>query len=95
MCQDIPQDGVGVTREHVLAAIDEYDRIGEKAMLNKYGGGPAEQYFLHHNDQLYNQKLIYRVAHQLSGQGALPPEGISSTQTRSRLEQLGFTVENR
>ena len=54
-----------VTRESVLKAIAEFDRLGRKAFLAKYGYGPALTYRLRHERRLYDPKAILGVAYGL------------------------------
>jgi len=51
-----------VTRPAVLAAIAEYDEIGQKAFLRKYGYKPARTYRLWYDDKPYDSKAIVGAA---------------------------------
>jgi 5-methylcytosine-specific restriction enzyme B len=82
--------------EAVRAAIREFDEIGRDAFLDKYGFGPARDYFLVENDKRYDSKAIVGAAHgyQHPGLGPLPNTEFSGgAPTTSKLEQLGFNVE--
>jgi hypothetical protein len=56
-----------VTREGVLAAMGEFDRLGRDAFLAKYGFGGARAYFLVHEGRRYDSKAIVGAAHGLAG----------------------------
>ena len=50
------------SREAVIAAVQEFDKIGEEAFLSKYGYGPARRFFLILGGKLYPSKAIVGVA---------------------------------
>lgn len=85
-----------ITRAAVMAAIDEYDRLGQDAYLGKYGFDRARSYLLIHNGKAYDSKAIVGVAH-----GFLPGERVLSARDFSGgeatvgrlLRGLGFTVQ--
>jgi len=52
-----------VTRTGVLAAVDEFDRVGREAFLKATGFGPARAYFLEHDGKLYDSKAVIGYAH--------------------------------
>ena len=81
-----------ITRDDVLAALEEFDRLGPGAMLRQYGGGRSRRYWIDSNGRHYDQKLIYRAAHELSGRGRLPSTDIDAVQTRRHLETLEFRI---
>ena len=60
-----------ITREAVLAAIAEYDRLGQEAFLHRHGFDRARQYVLLHDGKRYDSKAIVGVAH-----GYLPGEAM-------------------
>nr|WP_304528197.1 hypothetical protein [Roseomonas sp. FDAARGOS_362] len=81
----------------VLQAIEEHDRLGEEAFLEKYGYGPARSYWLLHDGRRYASKAILGVAFGYRFPGARPLKasefaGGEST-VRRALTRLGFTVE--
>ena len=43
-----------VTRAGVLAAVEEFDRLGRDAFLKATGFGPVQPYFLQHDGELYD-----------------------------------------
>ncbi|MGY1602373.1 HNH endonuclease [Geodermatophilus sp. SYSU D00815] len=54
------------TREDVLAAIEDFDALGQEAFLAKYseyGFGPARDYFVRHGGQFYDSKVLLAAAH--------------------------------
>ena len=84
-----------ITRDDVLAALEEFDRLDGDAMLRQYGGGRSRRYWICFNGRHYDQKLIYRAVHELSGRGRLPSTDIDAGRTRRRLETLGFRIVDR
>ena len=85
-----------ITRTAVLAAIAEYDRLGQDEFLDKYGFDRARSYLLIHNGKAYDSKAIVGVAH-----GFLPEERALTARDFSGgeatvgrlLRGLGFTVQ--
>ena len=85
-----------ITREGVLAAVEEHDKIGRVKFLNKYGFKPAKKFMLVIDERRYDSKAICGVAHKFDFPKAGPLSsdsfsGGSSTVVK-RLEALGFTV---
>ncbi|MEU4403643.1 HNH endonuclease [Streptosporangium sp. NPDC023963] len=81
-------------REMVLAAIDEFDKLGRDAFLKEYGYRPALGYFLLHDGRRYDSKAIAGVAHRGVGGRPLRPDefsGRNATVARV-LGVLGFEV---
>jgi hypothetical protein len=54
-----------LTRQEILRATQEYDRLGREAFLDKYGFGQARSYLLVHNGKTYDSKAIVGAAHGL------------------------------
>ena len=79
-----------ITRQAVLAAIAEYDRVGQQAFLSRYGFDPARLYTLVHDGRSYDSKAIVGAAH-----GFLAASQFSGGEaTVGRLlRRLGFTVQ--
>ncbi len=50
-------------RTSVLKAIDEFDRVGRTAFLQKYGFGPSKKYWIRHKGRSYDSKAIAGAAH--------------------------------
>src|SRR6266852_729469 len=86
----------GITREGVLRAVAEFDRLGRDRFLRKYGFGQAKQYFLTHEGQHYDSKAIAGAAHGFdhSAQGPLRSADFSGGEAtvRKRLIELNFRV---
>ncbi|WP_380880054.1 HNH endonuclease [Sphingomonas sp. DBB INV C78] len=51
-----------LTRPAVLAALKEYDQLGQRAFLKKYGYKPARTYRLWHDNKPYDSKAIAGAA---------------------------------
>jgi len=93
----IPWVTIGdVTRAGVLAAVEEFDRLGRDAFLASAGFGSARSYFLEHGGRLYDSKAIVGFAHRADTGDPLGPEDFSGGDhsVARRLEALGFTVLN-
>jgi 5-methylcytosine-specific restriction enzyme A len=85
-----------ITREAVLAAIAEYDDLGQDAFLDKYGFHPARSYVLVHDGKSYDSKAIVGVAHgHVPGRPPLKPGEFSGGEARvgSLLRKLKFTLQ--
>ena len=85
------------SREPVLAAIEECDRIGREPFLQKYGFGGSRRYWLVRDGNRYDSKAIVGAAHgyarpDLGPMQAREFSGGAATIKRT-LEQLGFRVE--
>ena len=83
-----------ITREAVEQALRQFDRQGREAMLEQYGGGPSTRWYIRHFGKYYDQKLVLRAAHEISGLGALPPGPgtFAAGQAKRFIERLGFEV---
>jgi 5-methylcytosine-specific restriction protein A len=66
-----------IGRDQVLAAIAEYDWLGQDGFLAAYGFQPAREYLLVHDRRTYDSKAVVGVAH-----GFLPG-GILALPSRS------------
>jgi 5-methylcytosine-specific restriction protein A len=85
-----------ITRQAVLAAIAEYDELGQDEFLDKYGFEPARLYVLVHDGKSYASKAIVGAAHGfLPGQGPLAVRSFSGGEASvgRRLRGLGFSVQ--
>jgi 5-methylcytosine-specific restriction enzyme A len=85
-----------ITRAQILAAIEEYDLLGQEAFLAKYGFDRARSYLLIHDGKAYDSKAVVGAAHGVgSGNQPLSPRQFSGGEaTVGRLlRRLGFTVE--
>lgn len=84
------------TRGQVLAAIEEYDALGQEGFLAKYGFDRSRTYLLIHDGKTYDSKAIVGAAHGV-GRGNQPLSagqfsGGEATVGRL-LRRLGFTAE--
>jgi hypothetical protein len=85
----------GVSRENVLAAIEEYDRVGADEFFAQHGYGPSRSYELVWNQRHYPHKAILGTAYELATGRRLEPgdfEGGKAGAVRV-LGKLGFTVQ--
>jgi 5-methylcytosine-specific restriction protein A len=85
-----------ITRQAVLGAIAEYDRLGQLAFLSRYGFDPARLYTLVYDGRSYDSKAIVGAAHGfLPGEKPLAARQFSGGEaTVGRLlRRLGFTVQ--
>src|SRR5262249_21947826 len=85
------------SRDAVLAALAEYDRLGQDAFLAKYGFGRAREYELVHDGKRYDSKAIAGVAHgiEFPNLGPLRASEFSGGEAtvKRKLEELGFVVD--
>ena len=85
-----------VTRDGVIRAVREFDKLGEKAFFEKYRFGSAKYFFLHYNGRAYPSKAIFGVAHGYSAEGLsfLSTNDFSGgdAQVAEPLRKLGFKV---
>ncbi|BAO86703.1 HNH endonuclease [Caballeronia cordobensis] len=81
-------------RAAVLAAVDEFDRLGRPAFLEKYGFKEARDYFLQIDGRRYDSKAIAGAAHgyQYPDSGPLKARDFSggAATVQRKLESLGF-----
>jgi 5-methylcytosine-specific restriction enzyme A len=85
-----------ITRDSVLDAIEEYDRLTRESFLERYGFDRARQYLLVHDSKRYDSKAIVGAAHGfLPGARPLAASEFSGGEaTVGRLlRKLGFTVQ--
>jgi 5-methylcytosine-specific restriction enzyme A len=85
-----------ITRAQILAAIEEYDALGQEGFLAKYGFDRSRAYLLIHDGKTYDSKAVVGAAHGV-GHGDQPLSagqfsGGEATVGRL-LRRLGFTVE--
>ena len=84
-----------VTRDHVLRAIKEYDRLGPERFFSEHGYAPTTTYDLVWDDRRYPPKAILGTAYEFAAGQRLASgdfEGGKSGAVKV-LETLGFTVE--
>jgi hypothetical protein len=80
----------------IAAAMDEFDRIGESAFLERYGFGPARTFLVVRDGKRYPSKAIAGVAHgkQFPDKGPLTSEQIrGGERIVAKLEELGYRSE--
>ena len=82
------------SRDAVIAAIHEYDQLGKKAFLKKYGFGEARSYFLIHDEKEYDSKAIAGVAYKNQFGTLLAAADFSGghATVQKKLNSLGFVV---
>lgn len=84
------------SRQAVLDAIAECDRLGRDAFLSKYGFRRSVSYFLVHEGREYDSKAIVGAAHgyQFPATGPLGAKQFSGGEktVRRKLQELGFDV---
>jgi hypothetical protein len=84
-----------VSREHVVSALGEYDRLGPERFFSEHGFGPTLSYDLHWEGRLYPPKAILGTAYELANGARLAPgdfEGGKSGAVRI-LGKLGFDIQ--
>lgn len=83
-----------VNRSHVLAALDECDRLGSREFLSRYRFGRTAAYTLWHEGQEYDSKAVLGVAYlRATGRTATRDELTSGASAGVRvLQGLGFDV---
>jgi hypothetical protein len=92
--------GIGLlSKPHAVhAAMEEYDRLGREAFLEKYGFRPARSYFVEHEGRRYDSKAIVgaAVGKEHPDRGPLRPDEFSGgdATVRAKLEALGFKMVN-
>ncbi|KAB1440264.1 hypothetical protein [Pseudodesulfovibrio senegalensis] len=78
----------------VEKAIEEYDKIGRKEFLKKYGFGKTKEYFLIYKNKRYDSKAIVGAAYkyQFPHKPLLTWKEFSGGKTGAakRLRDLGF-----
>ena len=87
----------GVTRDVVVRAIEEYDRLGPEEFFSAHGFGPTTTYDLIWDDRRYPPKAILGTAYEFATGQRLAPgdfEGGKSGAVKV-LSQLGFTVQEK
>ena len=83
-----------VSRSHVLAAMKEYDNLGAREFLRRYGFRRSTAYTLWHNGQEYDSKAILGVAYfHATGTAARSDEFSGGKDGAAKvLTDLGFDV---
>ena len=85
------------SKQPVLAAIAEFDRLGRDRFLEKYGFGHSRSYWLVHDGRQYDSKAIVGAAHGYARPdlGPLKAEEFHGGEVpvKRTLERLGFRIE--
>ncbi len=84
-----------VTRDDVLHAIQEYDRLGPEQFFSEHGFGASRSYELISDNRHYPHKAILGTAYEFATGQRLAPgdfEGGKAGAVRV-LGKLGFTVQ--
>jgi len=84
-----------VSRDDVLVALEDYDRLGPEQFFAKHGYGPSRSYELTWNKRRYPHKAILGTAYEIATGQRLAPgdfEGGKAGAVRV-LTKLGFTVQ--
>jgi ribosomal protein L32 len=84
-----------VRPEHVLLALEEFDRIGADEFLSRYGFDAAGVHELVHNSSSYDSLAVLGVAHLRATGELAPPEDLrgGAEGAAAVLRGLGFTVD--
>jgi hypothetical protein len=85
-----------VTRDAVVAAVHEYDQVGQAEFLARHGFGPATGYLLEHEGNLYDSKAIAGVAYELATGESLSSEDFRGGKAGAAavLRRLEFAVQS-
>jgi hypothetical protein len=85
----------GVTRDDVLRAVEEYDRLGPEDFFATHGYGPSRSYELAVGDRRYPHKAILGTAYELATGKRLEPSEFEGGKAGAVavLEALGFELE--
>jgi hypothetical protein len=86
-----------VTREDVLRALREYDRLGPQRFFSEHGFAPTTTYQLVSDKRRYPPKAILGTAYEFATGKRLSSsdfEGGKAGAVRV-LEKLGFTIEKK
>jgi hypothetical protein len=85
-----------VTRDTVVRALQEYDRLGPEAFFSAHGFAPTTTYQLVWDERRYPPKAILGTAYEFATGKRLASgdfEGGKSGAVKV-LEKLGFTIEH-
>ena len=86
-----------VTRDDVVRAIQEYDRLGAAEFFSKHGFAPTTTYELVWNKRRYPPKAILGTAYELATGQRLDSGDFEGGKIGavSVLEKLGFTIQTK
>src|SRR4051812_48517425 len=85
-----------VRPEHVLAAVQEYDVLGQAAFLHRHGFGVARAYQLIVDGRSYDSKALLGAAYRIATGRAITSSefsgGVGFNSAASVLQRLGFEI---
>jgi hypothetical protein len=86
-----------VTRDDVLRAIKEYDRLGPQAFFSAHGFAPTTTYELVWDERRYPPKAILGTAYEFATGQRLASGDFEGGKTGAVkvLGKLGFTIQSR
>ncbi len=86
-----------VTHDHVLRALDEYDRLGPDRFFAEHGFAPTTTYDLVRDERRYPPKAILGTAYEFATGERLASGDFEGGKTGAVkvLGRLGFTVRAR
>jgi hypothetical protein len=84
-----------VTRDHVVRALREYDKLGAEQFFAKHGFAPTTTYDLVWEKRKYPPKAILGTAYEFATGHKLNSSDFEGGKTGAVrvLEELGFTVQ--
>jgi hypothetical protein len=87
----------GVSRDHVVRAIKEYDRLGPERFFSEHGFAPTTTYELAWEERHYPPKAILGTAYEFATGRRLASADFEGGKTGAVrvLGQLGFTVQEK
>ncbi|MEI8411460.1 MULTISPECIES: hypothetical protein [unclassified Kribbella] len=84
----------GLTGADVTAALDEWQRIGRDAFMDKYGGRPAQKYVIVEGGSEFDAMAILRGARTIKGIDSAGPLRGDRRSVADPLRAMGFVVDN-
>jgi hypothetical protein len=86
-----------VSRDDVVRAIQEYDRLGAERFYSEHGFGPTTTYDLVWDERLYPPKAILGTAYELATGQRLASGDFEGGKSGAVavLGKLGFTVQHK
>ena len=86
-----------VTRDNVVRAIQEYDRLGPEGFFSAHGFGPSRSYELVWDERRYPHKAILGTAYEFATGQRLASGDFEGGKSGAVavLRKLGFTVQDK
>jgi hypothetical protein len=86
-----------VTRDDVLRAIQEYDRLGPEEFFSEHGFGPSRSYELVWDERRYPHKAILGTAYEFATGQRLASGDFEGGKSGAVavLRKLGFTIQDK